>query len=958
MPATQMTRADQDDPRRSPAVDPAVVREPAGHHRGHVAHERRAPPRPRARRGRRSGRSRSRSSRRSAGGCTGSRAGRSARGSAAATGVTAAGAAGRRRPRRLRASATSGGRKRPETATTADRDDDPHGAEVRRDGDARRTRRGRRARPPRARPRPTSRGAPAGSTGRTRAGRRRRACSATRPSTASNTPSTRNASASAGHDGARPIATTASAAATPATAPTRPLPKRAISTPANPPASRPPIGSAAIAAPSSALVRPSPSRISGSRGRYGRDEHAAREEQRADGDAGRSGARGADGGDHRPPMVPEFPRRARGACPIVSTMPELPEVETVARDLRRRLLPSDGGAGPAITGARVSWQRTLRDEDPARFVGGRHGPAGRGDRAARQAADRRPLRRRVPDGPPQDDRPAVRRAGVAAAGPVRAARAVARRRTRAALPRHPQVRPGRAVRRRRRPVRRRRARAPGPAVHAARVPQAHPGPPRRASSRSSSTRRSSPGWATSTPTRRCGGRSCTRCARRAPCARPTSGACTGTSSRCSPRPSSAAARSIDDYTAPDGDGEMQEHLDVYQRTGQPCHRCGRPIRRIVIGIRATHFCSWCQRLPRRSDRAGAAPLLRTMTPRPGRAAGRADRPPMGRARRRGRARAGRTDEAERARGRAARTAAAAATRPRGRPDAAPGRRVSLAAPRGRGPRDRDVRHPRRRHRRRSRPASASASSGPNGAGKTTLLRIASRAATSRTAGSRRASAACSLGLLGQEAHFDEAFMAAPDLRSAVRHGAAHLERMAEELGRLEHDGHAGGDRLRRPPAPVRHPRRLHARPARGRGAVGPGLRARRVGAAADGDLRRPADPRGARPARDRRPGPAAARRADQPPRHRRDRVARGAPAPPGRGAPRRLPRPRVPRRDRVAGVGAARPPADRVPRRLHRLPPPARRARRAGRARGRSRTTTRSRARSSSSSATAASAST
>ena len=28
--------------------------------------------------------------------------------------------------------------------------------------------------------------------------------------------------------------------------------------------------------------------------------------------------------------------------------------------------------------------------------------------------------------------------------------------------------------------------------------------------------------------------------------------------------------SIDDYTAPDGDGEMQDHLQVYQRTGEPC----------------------------------------------------------------------------------------------------------------------------------------------------------------------------------------------------------------------------------------------------------------------------------------------------------------------------------------------------------------------------------------------------
>src|SRR3954454_9402528 len=51
-------------------------------------------------------------------------------------------------------------------------------------------------------------------------------------------------------------------------------------------------------------------------------------------------------------------------------MPELPEVETVARDLRRHLLPDDGGPGPAITGARVSWTRTLRDEDPAGFVEG------------------------------------------------------------------------------------------------------------------------------------------------------------------------------------------------------------------------------------------------------------------------------------------------------------------------------------------------------------------------------------------------------------------------------------------------------------------------------------------------------------------------------------------------------------------------------------------------------------
>jgi formamidopyrimidine-DNA glycosylase len=55
--------------------------------------------------------------------------------------------------------------------------------------------------------------------------------------------------------------------------------------------------------------------------------------------------------------------------------------------------------------------------------------------------------------------------------------------------------------------------------------------------------------------------------------------------------------SVDDYTAPEGDGSMQEHLAVYQRAGEPCLRCGRAITRIVVGGRATHFCPHCQRLP-------------------------------------------------------------------------------------------------------------------------------------------------------------------------------------------------------------------------------------------------------------------------------------------------------------------------------------------------------------------------
>jgi ATP-binding cassette subfamily F protein 3 len=81
--------------------------------------------------------------------------------------------------------------------------------------------------------------------------------------------------------------------------------------------------------------------------------------------------------------------------------------------------------------------------------------------------------------------------------------------------------------------------------------------------------------------------------------------------------------------------------------------------------------------------------------------------------------------------------------------------------------------------------------GPNGAGKTTLLRLAAgRDEPDRGSVQRKRN--LSLGLLAQEAHFDAAFMAAPDLRTAVRTGAAHLEAMGERLAELEHAGHAGG----------------------------------------------------------------------------------------------------------------------------------------------------------------------
>jgi formamidopyrimidine-DNA glycosylase len=42
-------------------------------------------------------------------------------------------------------------------------------------------------------------------------------------------------------------------------------------------------------------------------------------------------------------------------------------------------------------------------------------------------------------------------------------------------------------------------------------------------------------------------------------------------------------------------GENQHHLAVYDRGGQPCRRCGTPVRRIVQGQRSTYFCPRCQR---------------------------------------------------------------------------------------------------------------------------------------------------------------------------------------------------------------------------------------------------------------------------------------------------------------------------------------------------------------------------
>ncbi|HUF06747.1 MAG TPA: bifunctional DNA-formamidopyrimidine glycosylase/DNA-(apurinic or apyrimidinic site) lyase [Candidatus Binatia bacterium] len=61
--------------------------------------------------------------------------------------------------------------------------------------------------------------------------------------------------------------------------------------------------------------------------------------------------------------------------------------------------------------------------------------------------------------------------------------------------------------------------------------------------------------------------------------------------------------SFSDYVGADGEpGRNAERLAVYRRTEQPCHRCGRRIERIVVGQRSTHFCPRCQPEPVASDR--------------------------------------------------------------------------------------------------------------------------------------------------------------------------------------------------------------------------------------------------------------------------------------------------------------------------------------------------------------------
>ena len=55
--------------------------------------------------------------------------------------------------------------------------------------------------------------------------------------------------------------------------------------------------------------------------------------------------------------------------------------------------------------------------------------------------------------------------------------------------------------------------------------------------------------------------------------------------------------SVDTYTGINGKaGTYQAYLKAYKREGEPCERCGRKILRMKIGSRSAHFCPGCQKI--------------------------------------------------------------------------------------------------------------------------------------------------------------------------------------------------------------------------------------------------------------------------------------------------------------------------------------------------------------------------
>jgi formamidopyrimidine-DNA glycosylase len=65
----------------------------------------------------------------------------------------------------------------------------------------------------------------------------------------------------------------------------------------------------------------------------------------------------------------------------------------------------------------------------------------------------------------------------------------------------------------------------------------------------------------------------------------------------------ARGSSISDFLDAEGEpGEYQRHHRVYGREGKRCYRCGAAIRRVIVAGRSSHFCPKCQPAPRSRKR--------------------------------------------------------------------------------------------------------------------------------------------------------------------------------------------------------------------------------------------------------------------------------------------------------------------------------------------------------------------
>jgi formamidopyrimidine-DNA glycosylase len=61
----------------------------------------------------------------------------------------------------------------------------------------------------------------------------------------------------------------------------------------------------------------------------------------------------------------------------------------------------------------------------------------------------------------------------------------------------------------------------------------------------------------------------------------------------------ARGSSISDFLDAEGEpGEYQRHHRVYGREGKRCYRCGTAIRRVIVAGRSSHYCPKCQPAPR------------------------------------------------------------------------------------------------------------------------------------------------------------------------------------------------------------------------------------------------------------------------------------------------------------------------------------------------------------------------